>query len=285
MFVRYSTHLHKSFLPLLFAMALVLAACSGTPTAGDTGAGQATPGDAGGAQTGGEPSTGETGQDTGGDAVTGLCANPFFPVVNGATWTYSATGGIEDFGFTNTITNAGADGFTLETAYTLEGNLHTSQGWACQADGLVALEYNGGPSAALSAEGLSVDYVTTANSGITIPANLAVGSSWSQTMQLEGDMTLAEGMTGTATGGVTYTANAVGTESVSTPAGTFDAIKVEMQQDFNVTASLSGVTVPLSFTGVTTVWYVSGVGMVKTVQTEDLMGTTTTVELQSYAIP
>jgi hypothetical protein len=132
---------------------------------------------------------------------------------------------------------------------------------------------------------LSVDYVTTANTGVTIPANLAIGSSWSQTMQLEGDMTIAEGMTGTATGNVSYTANAVGAESVATPAGTFEAIKVEMQQNFDVTATLNGVTVPLSFTGVTTVWYASGVGMVKTVQTEDLMGTTTTVELQSYTIP
>jgi hypothetical protein len=98
-------------------------------------------------------------------------------------------------------------------------------------------------------------------------------------------MVLGEGMTGHATGDVSYSANAVGTESVTTAAGTFDALKVEAQQNFNVTADLSGVSVPVAFTGTATTWYAPGVGMVKSVITEDLMGSTTTVELQSYTIP
>jgi len=276
----------KSFLPLLVAIGLVLASCSGLG-AGDTAGEQPSGGDVGGAQTEGEAADGQ-GQDTGVDAAggSGLCANPYFPVVNGATWTYSVTGSpIQDFSYTDTITNASANGFTLSTSFALEGGLQRTQAWGCQADGLVALEYTGGPSASLSSEGLVAEFNTTAVTGITLPVNLAVGSSWTQTMEFEGDMTISEGTTATTTGSATFAASAVGNETVTTPAGTFETIKVEIQQTINITANVSGVSMPITFTGVATAWYASGVGMVKTVQTEDFMGSTSTIELQSYSIP
>lgn len=282
MFVKQNSISRNWLAPILIGVALVLAACGGSAPSGDTG-GQ--DGDTG-AQTGGEAQASEAPAETGGGAqVSGVCANPYFPVVNGATWTYSVTGGIQDFSYTDTITNVSADGFTLNTSFDLEGGLQRTQAWGCQADGLVALEYNGGPAAALSTEGLNAEFHTTGITGVTIPTNLSVGSSWTQTMDIEGEMIIGEGMTGAATGNVSFAGNAVGTESVSTAAGTFDAIKVEIQQDFSLTANIGGVSMPVTFTGTTTAWYASGVGMVKSVVTEDLMGSTTTIELQSYSIP
>lgn len=287
MFVKQLPLSRKSLFPLLFAVALVLAACGGAAPSGDTSGEQPTAaGDTGGEPVTPEPTAAEATQDPGGGAqVTGACANQYFPVVNGATWTYSVTGEIQDFSYTDTIIDADPDGFTISTSFDLEGGLTRTQSWGCRADGLVALEYSGGPSAALSTEGLNAQFTTTEVTGVTIPANLSVGSSWTQTLQIEGDMVIGEGMTGAATGNVSYIANAVGTESVSTAAGTFDAIKVEVQQDFSLTANIGGVSMPVTFTGTATVWYASGIGMVKTIQTETMMETTTTIELQSYSIP
>lgn len=284
MFVKQNSISRNWLVPVLIGVGLILSACGGTAPSGATGGQETTGGET---QTGGEAQASEAPAETGGGGaqVSGLCANPYFPVVNGATWTYSVTGGIRDFSYTDTIIDAGPDGFTLSSSFDLEGGLTRTQAWGCQADGLVALEYTGGPEAALSTEGLNAQLNTTAVTGVTIPANLSVGSSWTQSMNVEGEMVIGEGMTGTATGSVAFAANAVGTESVTTPAGTFDAIKVEIQQDFNVTANLSGVSMPVTFSGTTTSWYAPGVGMVKSVITEDLMGSTSTIELQSYTIP
>lgn len=277
MFAKEKTLTVKWLFPSTVILALVLGACGGQPPAGGTG------GETGsGGETGGDATAAPTEAESG---PAGACANPYYPVVNGATRTYSVTGGEKDFSYTETITDASSDGFTLSTAYSLEGNLQTTQHWGCQSDGLVALEYNGGPSAALSTEGLSAQFNTTSVTGITVPADLAVGSTWTQSMEFEGNYAIAEGMSGPVTGSVSSAANAVGTESVSTAAGTFDAIKVELQQDISMTATIGGISMPITITGVTTAWYAPGVGIMKQVTTEDLMGTTITIELQSYSIP
>jgi len=277
MFAKQKSLTGKWLLPFIVALALVVSACGGQAPSGGTG------GETG---AGGETGVSEPAATTEAPIVAvGACANPYFPAVNGATWTYAVTGGIQDFSYTDTITNAGPDGFTISSTFDLEGGLTRAQSWGCQAEGLVALEYTGGPEAVLATEGLNAQFNTTGVSGVTIPANLSVGSSWTQTLNIEGDMVIGEGMTGSATGSVSIAANAVGTESVSTTAGTFDAIKVEIQQNFNVTANLSEVSMPVTFTGVTTAWYAPGVGMVRSLISEDLMGSTITVELQSYTIP
>jgi len=265
-------------LGLLLVFSVLLAACGGGQITEEPSVdGQDSAGSSEGTE--GEEDT----TDSGGQ---GLCANLYFPVVNGATWTYAVSGApIQDFSYTDTVTNATADGFTLSTTFALEGGLQRTQAWGCQTDGLVALEYTGGSSGALTAEGLVAEFNTTAVSGLTIPSNLAVGSTWTQNMEFEGDMTIGEGMTGTTTGSVAFAANAVGMESVSTTAGSFDAIKVEIQQNFTLTATIEGFSMPVTFTGVTTTWFAPGVGIVKSVVSEDLMGSTSTIDLQSYSIP
>ncbi|MGE5775928.1 MAG: hypothetical protein ACM33V_06895, partial [Chloroflexota bacterium] len=64
---------------------------------------------------------------------TGVCTNTYYPVRQGATWSYRSTG-TGDYGFTDTITSVREDGFTLSTQ---SGNLTGTQEWACKPEGLV----------------------------------------------------------------------------------------------------------------------------------------------------
>ena len=75
----------------------------------------------------------------------GLCTNVYYPVRQGATWTYKSTGGpAGEYSFMDTITSARENGFTLTTQI---GDLTRTQEWTCNADGLAALQLGGAPAA------------------------------------------------------------------------------------------------------------------------------------------
>jgi hypothetical protein len=90
-----------------------------------------------------------------------------------------------------------------------------------------------------------------------------------------------------ATGSVQISFNAVGNESVTVPAGTFEALKVEVDVALNLDATYEGITLPVSFTGDYTYWFAPNVGWVKASGTGNVLGNsfTDTTELQSYNIP
>ena len=82
------------------------------------------------------------------------CANPYLPIIVGATWNYNLTGPENDT-FTRSILAVNADGFTEQDVF---GVGVTRQGeWKCENGNLVALNPSGGGSASVSAEGTSVD--------------------------------------------------------------------------------------------------------------------------------
>src|SRR6266508_5721324 len=82
-------------------------------------------------------------------AGSGQCANAYYPVREGATWTYASTGSpAGNYGFTDTISSVRDDGFTLTSQF---GELTRTQEWACKPEGLVALQLGGG---ALSSQNL-----------------------------------------------------------------------------------------------------------------------------------
>src|SRR5215208_6076105 len=48
----------------------------------------------------------------------GLCANAYYPVREGATWSYKSIGSpVGDYSFTDTITSVREDGFTLTSQF------------------------------------------------------------------------------------------------------------------------------------------------------------------------
>src|ERR1051325_6007042 len=78
----------------------------------------------------------------------GLCTNTFYTVREGSSWTYKSTGGpAGEYSFTDTITSARPDGFTLSTQI---GSLTRTQEWTCRPEGLVALQLGRAPAAMLN---------------------------------------------------------------------------------------------------------------------------------------
>ena len=95
------------------------------------------------------------------------------------------------------------------------------------------------------------------------------------------------GQTAEAEGDTIYNYTAIGVESVSVPAGTFEAMKVEVVTTVNINATFQGTTVPVTFTSTTTSWFAQGVGWVKSDSVSDFgdISTSESIELVSYNIP
>ncbi len=205
--------------------------------------------------------------------------NPYLPVKAGATYTFAGTTSAGAYTRTSIFSNVHADGFQAEVVTTVGSkSITTTESWHCTTDGLVEV---GGPSAGSfqSALGGTTTMKLTSSTGVTIPTNLTAGQSWSQSSKFE--VTTAKG---TVTGTITYALQAVGTESVTVPAGTFNAMKVQVNG--TIQANVSGITFTITTNGFE--WFATGVGHVKSTEDVSFNGksvSTVTGELQSYHIP
>lgn len=214
----------------------------------------------------------------------GACDNPLFPVVKGATWTYSGTGGASGaYSYTDTITDVRADGFTVTSQF--DDNLTRTQEWACKPEGLVALQLPGA-AAAITTTQFKATFETSNVQGVTIPASVDPGDKWNFSLTIKGTQEVS-GVKAETSGDAAYDFTAVGMESVTVPAGTFDAMKVDGVLTLDLTATVSGLSIPVKITMNNTLWFAPGVGMVKTVSQGSVAGTSIndTLELQSYNIP
>ena len=214
----------------------------------------------------------------------GLCANTYYPIRPGATWTYKSTGGpAGEYSFTDTITAVGQDSFTLTTQI---GGLTNIQDWNCTPEGLVAHQLGGAPAAMLNSQGIQLALNATNASGVVFPSQINGGDSWQHTLDVAGIVTVA-GEEAEATGTAQMNFTAEGNESVTVPAGTFDALRIQVDTTLNVSASYEGITLPVTFTGAHTYWFAPGVGWVKSTGTGNFLAASfsETTELQSYNIP
>jgi hypothetical protein len=213
-----------------------------------------------------------------------LCANLYYPVRQGTTWTYKSTGGpAGEYSFTDTITSVRDDGFTLSTQI---GGLTRTQEWTCTAEGLAALQLGGAPAAMLNSQNIQLNLDLNNTTGVTFPRQINPGDQWQQTMDVAGNVTMMN-EEAEASGNAQMSFSTVGNESVTVPAGTFDALKVEVDVTLNVNATYEGLTLPVSFTGEYTYWFAPNVGWVKASGTGNVLGSSfsDTTELQSYSIP
>jgi len=214
----------------------------------------------------------------------GVCANAYYPVREGATWSYKSTSGpTGDFSFTDTITSVREDGFTLTSQF--EGVTRTQE-WACEPEGLVALQLGGPSAATLNTQDVQLNLTVNNVSGVTFPSEIITGKEWQHMLEFEGELDIA-GTPAEATGGAESNFSALGIESVTVPAGTFDAMKVQVDSTITINATFQGISMPVAFSGTYTFWFAQGVGWVKASGTGEVVGTsfTETIELQSYNIP
>jgi hypothetical protein len=216
----------------------------------------------------------------------GLCTNTYYPVRQGATWTYMSTGGpAGEYSFTDTITSVQGEAFTLSTQI---GDITRTQEWNCTPEGLVALQLGGAPAAMLNSQDIQLNLNVTSATGITFPNQIDPGDQWQQTMDFSGNVSMtAQREQAEATGSAQMDFSAIGNENVTVPAGTFEALKVQVNVTLNINATYQSITLPVSFTGAYTYWFVPNVGWVKASGTGNVLGNsfTDTTELQSYTIP
>lgn len=213
------------------------------------------------------------------NTTTGACVNPYLPVVVGATWNYKLTGQVPDT-FTRSIIAADAGSFTDQDVF---GTGVTRQGkWNCENGNLTALNPPSGDSASVNSENVSVDFQTTELTGATLPGTINAGDTWTQTTTLEGTETI-NGSQMPAKNQFSNTCTAVGVESVTVEAGTFDALRVECQTTMNITITMNDNPIETTVTFNATNWYAEKIGLLKTVSTGE--GLDSTVELTSYNIP
>ena len=225
------------------------------------------------------PASGTQSSSSTGNSSSGACRNSYFPIVVGATWDYKLTGPVND-SYTESILSADGSGFTEQSVF---GTGATRQGkWNCANGSLTALDPTSGGSASVSTSNATGDFQTSDLSGVTIPASINPGDTWTQGVTLTGIETI-HGQQYPTSNKFTNDCKAVGTESVTVQAGTFDALHVECQTNMLITITISGTSTqtPVNFNS--TVWYVKNVGMVKTATSGS--GINSTIELVSYKIP
>lgn len=216
----------------------------------------------------------------------GLCDNPLYPVRQGASWTYLTTGSPSgDFSYTDTISEVRADEFTLSTQFT---GLVRTQEWACEPDGLKALEMGGaGAAASISTQGTTAEFASSDVTGLSLPKEITPGMQWQYSLNMTGVTPMPGDQNAQSTGTYNLTMQEMGKETVTTPAGTFEAVKFQSTSLIQITADFQGVQVPVTMKGSSLIWYAPSVGFIKSVENSDFGGTpyTITTELQSYSIP
>ena len=137
----------------------------------------------------------------------------------------------------------------------------------------------------LNSQNIQLDLDINNSTGVTFPSQINLGDQWQQTLDFTGSVSVANEEAG-ATGDAQMNFSAIGNEGVTVPAGTFEALKVEVDVTLNINATYEGITLPVTFSGEYTYWFAPGVGWVKASGTGRVLGSsfTDTTELQSYNI-
>jgi hypothetical protein len=260
--------------------ALLLASCGGSDGSSST---TAAPSARASEPTAGpsHPSSSPTTAPATAEPASGPCANDYQPVARGDTWTYDVSGS-GGTGYTDTITNAAASGFTITSDF---GRVRRQTQWSCRPEGLVALRFGGGAAGTLTSEGLWALLRTTGVTGITIPRSIGLGDTWHQTFELKGTIEIGGART-TASGSVDERFEAGGVDSVTVPAGAFDAVAIDTMLTFDIQTMVAGVRTPVKVVSTGTTYLARGIGLVKATSETSLFGQllSATVELTGYSV-
>lgn len=201
-------------------------------------------------------------------------------------WTYASTGSPSgDFTYTDTISEVRADGFTLSTRFT---DLTRVQEWVCEPGGLKALEMGGtGAAASISTQGTTAEFDSSDVTGFSLPKEITPGMQWQYSLKMTGITAMPGDQNAQSSGTYNLTMQEMGKETVTTPAGTFEAVKFQATSLMQLTADFQGVQLPVTMNSSSLIWYAPDVGFIKSIENSDFGGTpyTSTTELQTYNIP
>lgn len=210
--------------------------------------------------------------------VSSTCYHPYFPITEGAFWTYQEANG-EDY--TLNVDQTSNNTFTLTQTFE-DSDLTLEMDWYCSENGLL-----NGTFAQVDlfdqmagTDDPEITFETLEWEGSTLPPVdlLAIGYQWVANYEMSGDMTI-EGVTTTTQINVKIDNTISAVEEVTVPAGTFsDAYRVDSVGMIEMVIMMGEVATPL--TGIEfnySTWYVEGIGMVKS--SNDYAGMQADVEL------
>ncbi|MFH1078207.1 MAG: hypothetical protein V1745_02925 [Patescibacteria group bacterium] len=210
-------------------------------------------------------------------AVSDTCGNPYYPFKPGLVIAYRVTptagaAGSSDY----TIRTVSVSGSMATIRAELANGATTDMTADC-ADGSVALKGTSGLGAAM--EGTKFKMTPVSSSGTSMPADVKANATWESTEKVQMEFTDDSTMDlGTITITTNEKSTALGEESVTVPAGTFTAMKIELKRTTSSVAKFGAIP---AATDTTTEWWVKGIGMVKSVTVNS--DGTSTVEAKSVA--
>ena len=178
------------------------------------------------------------------------CDNKYLPAKAGATWTFGL--GNTQISESYTISHVTPTSFQEDVENT---PLKYSIFWSCTSSGLVY-------------PGTDNNNMFTDGTGVTIPASINAGDQWTQTYSSKTD-----------TYAISY--KALGEESITVPAGTFTAMKIQKISVIKGIGSQSAINED-AFE-----WWAAGIGTVKKSTTYKSNTNTFGLDyvLQSYHLP
>jgi predicted small lipoprotein YifL len=213
------------------------------------------------------------------------CANEFYPVKLNATWFYISSGSPSgSYQLLNTITEVRPDGFTLTSQFRKKPRVQT---WDCRSEGLAATQLIADNATSIAAFEKFPTIKASNISGVNIPVTITPGMEWTYAFDISGTEGRKGAPGGAMTGRIASTFLAGNKESVTVPAGTFDAIPIEVNTVIDFTVQDAAGTVTLTLDSSYTYWYVPGIGWVKATGYGKLGGQDyfETIEMNSYTIP
>ncbi len=211
----------------------------------------------------------------GGYAAQTACDHPYFPLRQGATWTYAFEGGT----YTWSVVEVTGDLANATAVMTMQLDVVViNYNWTCSAEGLVSYDFGninlGGDEGAVNFE------VTNESGAWLLPADqLVPGATWNNAYTMQSTVD-AGGQSMEITTNVDQTYTVAGSESVTIDTGAFDALRIDQTGTFN--SVMAGIP-PVSLDSTGTMWMVYGIGMIR--QESTSQGAASTTTLVSYSIP
>ncbi len=253
------------------------------------------PGGSAGGDTGGEATavaegtpvglaTGTPGPD--GWAAESACDHPYWPIRQGATWTYSGVSGGDSYSYTVTVVTVSGDldeaQAVLEAVFTIGETFTATWNFICSADqGLTSYDFH--VNTGLSAEGMTMVGDFSGEGQLLLPAEqLVPGASWSVAFAGTLTMNAADDLNMTGTSSHTYnnTVSATGPFTIEGGSSYADTVTVTETGTVSTEISAAGISAPavtVDISGTRT--YARGIGPVSNTFSD---GSATLV---SYTIP
>jgi len=202
------------------------------------------------------------------------CDHPYFPLRQGATWSFSSEG--YSYSWTVSAVSGDLNNATATFVMDFDGGSTTFE-WTCSSDGVYSYDVGTFTADTLGTIG---SYRVTSQSGARFPpaAELEAGSSWTSEYTTSFE-TSVEGFSTSFTTQIQESHSAGALQSLTTGLGTFDAIPISTTTNSTSTTDFGS----FSSSSSSVCWFARGVGMLSC--DSDSEGFSSHSELVSYSVP